>query len=158
RATSVRIGTGLAFRLNMRPRPPPPPGRWSCPVVGEGANDVPRGGPAGAAAGGGVFSGGRGDSGGGPGPVPAAPPAGGGGTDGGGGGGAARTRRLPPPGRFICALLPFGRGVPRVPVQGRMNLARVAAARRAALRRPSWCAVFTKAFALVAAARPELRR
>jgi hypothetical protein len=39
-----------------------------------------------------------------------------------------------------------------------MNLARVAAARAAANPRPSWCAVFTKAYGLVVAARPELRR
>jgi hypothetical protein len=34
----------------------------------------------------------------------------------------------------------------------------VVAARQAAGPRPSWCAIFTKAFAFVAAARPELRR
>jgi hypothetical protein len=39
-----------------------------------------------------------------------------------------------------------------------MNLAGVAAARRLARPRPSWCAVFIKAYAFVAAARPELRR
>jgi hypothetical protein len=55
-------------------------------------------------------------------------------------------------------MLYFARQIPSVPVQRRMNLARVAAARAAANPRPSWCAVFTKAYALVAAARPELRR
>jgi hypothetical protein len=39
-----------------------------------------------------------------------------------------------------------------------MNLAAVAAARQAAQPRPSWCAVFTKAYGFVAAASPELRR
>src|SRR5262249_2271945 len=43
-------------------------------------------------------------------------------------------------------------------VERRMNIAEAAAARAAALRRPSWCTVFTKAYGLVAAARPELRR
>jgi hypothetical protein len=39
-----------------------------------------------------------------------------------------------------------------------MDLAAVLEARRAALYRPSWRTIFTKAYALVAAARPELRR
>lgn len=62
------------------------------------------------------------------------------------------------PRRLLCDMLHFARRVPSVPVQRRMNLARVAAARAAASPRPSWCAVFTKAYALVASARPELRR
>jgi hypothetical protein len=65
---------------------------------------------------------------------------------------------LSPPRRFICDLLRHARRVPTVPVERRMNVAAVAAARAAALRRPGWCTVFTKAYALVAAARPELRR
>jgi hypothetical protein len=39
-----------------------------------------------------------------------------------------------------------------------MRLASLVAARAAAAPRPMWCALFTKAFALVAARRPELRR
>jgi hypothetical protein len=39
-----------------------------------------------------------------------------------------------------------------------MHLAEVSRARSAASPRPSWCAIFTKALAHVAAARPELRR
>jgi hypothetical protein len=62
------------------------------------------------------------------------------------------------PRRFICDLLHFARKVPTVPVERRMNLAAVVAARAAAAPRPSWCAIFTKAYALVAAGRPELRR
>jgi hypothetical protein len=62
------------------------------------------------------------------------------------------------PRRLLCDMLHFARKVPTVPVQRRMNLAPVAAARAAAEPRPSWCAVFAKAYALVAAARPELRR
>jgi hypothetical protein len=65
---------------------------------------------------------------------------------------------LSPPRRIICDLLHFSRKVPTVPVQRRMQLAAVAAAREAAAPRPGWCAVFTKALALVAAGRPPLRR
>ena len=39
-----------------------------------------------------------------------------------------------------------------------MNLAAVVAARQAAAPRPSWAALFTKAYGFVCAARPELRR
>src|SRR5262249_51407022 len=42
--------------------------------------------------------------------------------------------------------------------QRMMKLAAVAAARREAAPRPSWCALFTKAYALIAAQMPELRR
>jgi hypothetical protein len=62
------------------------------------------------------------------------------------------------PRRFVCDLLHFARKVPTVPVQRRMNLAPLLAVRQAAQPRPSWCAIFTKAYAFVAAARPELRR
>jgi len=69
-------------------------------------------------------------------------------------------RKLPLslPRRFICDLLHFARKVPSVPVQRRMRLAEVVAARRAADPRPSWCAIFTKAYAIVTAANPLLRR
>jgi hypothetical protein len=62
------------------------------------------------------------------------------------------------PRRFICDLVHFAQQVPTVPVQRRMQLAEVSHARSDAEPRPSWCAVFTKALALVAAGRPELRR
>lgn len=62
------------------------------------------------------------------------------------------------PRRLICDLLHFAQKVPTVPVQRRMDLAAVAAARQKAQPRPSWCALFTKAYAFVAAATPELRR
>jgi hypothetical protein len=69
-------------------------------------------------------------------------------------------RRLPLslPRRIIGDLLHFARQVPSVPVQRRMNLAPLVAARDQAVPRPSWCALFTKAYALVAANRPGLRR
>src|SRR5713226_8952981 len=69
-----------------------------------------------------------------------------------------RNLSLSLPRRFICDLVHFAHKVPTVPVERRMCLAEVAAARQAARPRPSWCAVFTKAYACVAAARPELRR
>ena len=62
------------------------------------------------------------------------------------------------PRRLICDLLHFAAGVPTVPVQRRMNLAPVVAARQSACTRPPWTAIFAKAFALVAAEFPELRR
>ena len=65
---------------------------------------------------------------------------------------------LSPQRRFVCDLLHFSRAIPSVPTQRRMQLADVIAARRRSPQRISWCAIFIKAFALVAAARPELRR
>jgi hypothetical protein len=65
---------------------------------------------------------------------------------------------LSPARRFVGDLLYFAQKVPTVPVQRRMHLAPVAAARMASWPRPGWCALFTKAYALVTAAHPELRR
>ena len=48
--------------------------------------------------------------------------------------------------------------VPLIPIQKDMNVAELAAARQVAQPRPSWCSIFTKAYAQVVAARPELRR
>ena len=62
------------------------------------------------------------------------------------------------PRRQICDYLHFAARVPSVPVQRRMRLAEVAAARADAAPRPSWCALFTKAYAFVAATHPPLRR
>ncbi len=71
-----------------------------------------------------------------------------------------RGRSLPlsPARRLIGDFLHSARKVPSVPVQRRMNIAPLMVAREQASPRPSWCALFTKAYALVAAARPELRR
>ena len=71
---------------------------------------------------------------------------------------AGRNIALSLPRRFICDLVHFARQVPSVPVQRRMNLAPVVAARQLAEPRPSWCTIFTKAYGYVAAAIPELRR
>jgi hypothetical protein len=71
---------------------------------------------------------------------------------------AGRNVSLSLPRRFIIDLVHFARKVPSVPVQRRMNLAAVVVARQAASPRPSWAAIFTKAYAFVAAGRPEMRR
>ena len=69
-----------------------------------------------------------------------------------------RSLSLSLPRRFVCDLLHFAHKVPTVPVQKRMHLAPLMAARQQAFPRPSWCSLFTKAFGMVAANRPELRR
>jgi hypothetical protein len=71
---------------------------------------------------------------------------------------AGRTIPLSLPRRFITDLVHFARQVPSVPVERRMNLASVVEARAVAVPRPSWVAIFTKAYGFVAAANPELRR
>jgi hypothetical protein len=55
-------------------------------------------------------------------------------------------------------LLHFAAAIPTVPVQRRMRLDQVVAARGALADRPPWPALFMKAFARVAAVVPELRR
>lgn len=62
------------------------------------------------------------------------------------------------PRRFLVDMLHFAAQVPTVPIQRRMSLADVAAARQSALDRPCWPAVFLKAYARVADAFPPLRR
>jgi len=62
------------------------------------------------------------------------------------------------PRRFVCDLLHVAQKVPTVPVQRRMNIAPLMAARRQAFPRPSWCSLFTKAYAIAAVGYPELRR
>ena len=62
------------------------------------------------------------------------------------------------PRRFIADLMHFARQMPTVTAERRMRLAPLAAARQACPVRPSWCVLFSRAFALVAARRPELRR
>ncbi len=66
--------------------------------------------------------------------------------------------RLSEPRRFVCDLLHFAKRVPSVPSQRRMRLADLVAARRVSPHRISWCAIFLKAYAIVAAERRELRR
>jgi hypothetical protein len=74
--------------------------------------------------------------------------------------GEAYGRRLSfsPPRRWINDFLHFAQQVPTVPVQKRMTVAALKAAREECDSRPSWVSLFAKAYALVAAKRPELRR
>ena len=58
----------------------------------------------------------------------------------------------------ICDMLRLAHMTPTVPVQKQMGLAAVVTARARHLRRPSWSAIFTKAYGLLAAETPELRR
>ena len=62
------------------------------------------------------------------------------------------------PRRWINDFLYFAQKVPTVPVQKRMNILALKAAREEADPRPSWVSIFAKAYALIAARRPELRR
>jgi len=62
------------------------------------------------------------------------------------------------PRRVVCDLLHAARGVPVVTFERRVDLGPVVAARARLVRPPAWAVVFAKAFALVAARRPELRR
>ena len=69
-----------------------------------------------------------------------------------------RTLSLSLPRRFVGDLLHAAAGVPTVPVQRPMDLARLADARAALADRPTWTALFTLAYARVAREFPELRR
>src|SRR5262249_33673084 len=66
--------------------------------------------------------------------------------------------RLSLPRRWICDLLHFARQVPSVPVERRINIQHVVQARAQLSRRPSWVAIFTRAYGLVARELPQLRR
>ena len=69
-----------------------------------------------------------------------------------------RSIRLSRPRTLVCDLLHFANGIPTVPVQRRMHLGDVVAARAAHPAKPSWTAVFTKAYSLVSSEIPALRR
>src|SRR5579883_1019697 len=60
--------------------------------------------------------------------------------------------------RMMCDLLHFSRKVPLVAIERHLSIPAVVAARRLADPRPSWFAVFLKAYALVCDRRPELRQ
>jgi hypothetical protein len=60
--------------------------------------------------------------------------------------------------RIVIDLLYFASGIPTVPVQKRMSLGALVAARAACRERPRWTAIFTKAYALMAREFPEFRR
>ena len=69
-----------------------------------------------------------------------------------------RMIRLSIPRRMVMDLLYFAKSIPAVPVQRRMSLAPLIAARATCEERPRWTAIFTKAYALTARDFPELRR
>src|SRR5215472_1511201 len=60
--------------------------------------------------------------------------------------------------RMVLDLLYFAKHIPTVPVQRRMSLAPLVAARAKCRQRVRWTAIFTKAYAMVAQEIPELRR
>ncbi|HEX3148358.1 MAG TPA: hypothetical protein VHR66_09765 [Gemmataceae bacterium] len=60
--------------------------------------------------------------------------------------------------RLVIDFLHFAAGVPTVPVQRRIKLQPVIEARAALTDRPAWTAIVVKAYALVSAEMPELRR
>jgi hypothetical protein len=62
------------------------------------------------------------------------------------------------PRRFIADLLWASHAVESVTFERRMHLAPLVTARLENTDRPGWCAIFTKAYALVCCRRPELRR
>ena len=67
-------------------------------------------------------------------------------------------RRLSPARKFINDLVYFARKVPSIPVACTMNVGAVDKDRRAVDPRPSWTAVFIKAYALLAQRHPQLRQ
>jgi hypothetical protein len=62
------------------------------------------------------------------------------------------------PRRLMTDMLHFAQQVPSIPVERPMNLAAVVEARELASPRPSWCSIFTKAWAMTCAAHAPLRR
>jgi hypothetical protein len=71
---------------------------------------------------------------------------------------SGRRMSLSPPRRLICDLMRAANGIPIITFERRMDLSPVMSARESIARAPSWAVLFLKAFALVAARRPELRR
>ena len=59
---------------------------------------------------------------------------------------------------MMTDLMHFASRVPSVPAERRMNISAMVAARQRCTPRPSWSAIFTKAYALVAREVPDLRR
>src|SRR5438270_12978624 len=69
-----------------------------------------------------------------------------------------KTIRITPFRRLVIDLMTFSQQVPTVTVDRRMNLSRLVAARQACSPRPTWTALFTKAYAILGAREPLLRR
>ncbi len=66
--------------------------------------------------------------------------------------------RLSIPRRFVCDLLHASRHIPIITFERRMALGTVVAARKRLAQPPAWVLLFAKAYGMVAARRPELRR
>src|SRR2546425_486771 len=62
------------------------------------------------------------------------------------------------PRRWICDLLHVAKQVPTVPVVRSIDIHAPVAVRAQLPQRPSWAAIFTRAYGLVAQEVPELRR
>lgn len=69
-----------------------------------------------------------------------------------------RTLPLSLPRRLVIDLLHFARQIPTVPVQRSVQVGALREVRKQLAAPPSWCVLFTKAYAVVAARFPELRR
>lgn len=69
-----------------------------------------------------------------------------------------RALKLTPARRLVGDLMRFSIKVPRITVQRRMDLGPVAQARNQLEPRPSWTAIFLKAYGLLSQETPELRR
>ena len=69
-----------------------------------------------------------------------------------------RSIGISPAKRLVLDVLHFSRGIPTVPVQKRMCIAPLVAARAACEDPPRWTAMVVKAYALLAREFPELRR
>jgi hypothetical protein len=65
---------------------------------------------------------------------------------------------LSPPRRLVNDMLSFARGLPTVPVERSINVSRAQELRERVPQRLGWCALFLRAYGLVAARFPELRR
>jgi hypothetical protein len=59
--------------------------------------------------------------------------------------------------RMVADLMHFSAAVPSVTIERHMKLAPLIAARQARMPSPTWTAIFTKAYSLVAASTPKLR-
>ena len=71
---------------------------------------------------------------------------------------SGKTIAISPFRKLVIDLLHFSQNVPKVAIDRRMSLAPLVAARQTCTPRPSWTALFIKAYALVAARQPLLRR
>jgi hypothetical protein len=81
-------------------------------------------------------------------------------TQGGSAMGRQRGRNIPlsPMRRLMCDFLHFSKRVPMVAIERRLRISPLVAARRVSEPRPSWFALFSKAYAIVCEGRHELRR